>query len=231
MTTRRMLLAGALGVATLLSRGVGGIVDVVDRQARLLRLAEIHERGRNDLAAAFDALSEALVQDAGLEPADVERFHHALAEARIAVRSADEGELVECAKHALDRVPLARAPLYVRDRIQQVQRLIGMLEDDAWALPSSLRNEVLSALVYFSDPDDMIPDALPVIGLLDDAIMLELLLREERDLLVAYDAFCTFRRGLGSLPDDLAARTAWCSALSGERARLIAGLKASRAIY
>jgi hypothetical protein len=166
-----------------------------------------------------------------LEPADVQRFQDALASARTAVRSADEGELVDCAKHSLDRLPLGSAPLYVRDRLGQVQRLIAMLEDEEWALPPALRTEVLSALVYFSDPDDMIPDGLPVIGLLDDAIMLELLLREERDLLAAYDGFCVFRRALGPLPDDLELRTAWCAKLKHERHRLIAPLKASRQIY
>ncbi len=165
-----------------------------------------------------------------LEPADVERFQEALARARDAVRSADEGELIDCAKHSLDRMPLAAAPLYVRDRINQVQRLIAMLEDEEWALPPALRTEVLSALVYFSDPDDMIPDGLPVIGLLDDAIMLEMLLREERDLLAAYEGFCQFRRRLGLLPDKLDLRTTWCAKLKRERQRLLTPLKASRQI-
>ncbi|HEX5657304.1 MAG TPA: hypothetical protein VFX59_08915, partial [Polyangiales bacterium] len=51
-------------LATVLSRAVVGVNDAQERQQRLLRLAEIHERGRNDLAAAFDAVCEALVQDA-----------------------------------------------------------------------------------------------------------------------------------------------------------------------
>lgn len=163
-----------------------------------------------------------------LEPDDVERFQDALARAREAVRSADEGELLNCAKHSLDRLPLGGAPRYVRDRITQVQRLISMLEDEEWALPPALRGEVLSALVYFSDPDDMIPDGLPVIGLLDDAIMLELLLREERELLAAYDAFCVARQALGPIPDSLDARTAWCAKLTQERQRLLTPLKVSR---
>jgi tetratricopeptide (TPR) repeat protein len=63
-------------LATVLSRGIGSIADVVERQARLVRLGEIHERGRNDLAAAFDALCEALVQDVDDPrlPAEVERL-------------------------------------------------------------------------------------------------------------------------------------------------------------
>jgi golgin subfamily B member 1 len=67
-------------LATVLSRAVVGVNDAVERQQRLLRLAEIHERGRNDLAAAFDAVCEALVQDADEPrlPDELERLASAL---------------------------------------------------------------------------------------------------------------------------------------------------------
>ncbi len=163
-----------------------------------------------------------------LEPADIKRFRRALARAREAVRSADESELVESARHTLDNLPIGEAPVYVRDRIQQVQRLITMLEDEAWALPRPLRNELLDVLVYFSDPEDLIPDHLPVIGLLDDAIMLELAVRQERDLLRAYDRFCELRRRLGPVPDEVEARKRWCAAVKRNRGRLLERVKTGR---
>lgn len=163
-----------------------------------------------------------------LEPADVARFRRALTRARAAVRSADDTEIVDSAKHTLDEQMLGDVPTYIRDRIKQVQRLITMLEDEAWALPKQYRDEVVTALVYFSDPDDLIPDALPVIGMLDDAIMLEMLLRQERDLLRAYDRFCEFRGTLGAVPRDLSGRTAWCAALSRRRRQLFTRLANTR---
>lgn len=163
-----------------------------------------------------------------LEPADIERFRRALANARAAVRSADDTEIVESAKHTLDSLPIGDAPAFVRDRVKQVQRLITMLEDEAWALPAALRREAVDVLVYFSDPDDMIPDRVPVIGLLDDAIVLELLLRRERDLLRAYDRFCVLRDRLGPAPDEPAARRRWCGALKRNRSQLMDRIKAGR---
>lgn len=67
-------------LATLLSRGVSSLASPVDRQERLVRLAEIHEQGRADLAAAFDTLCEALLVDADDEklPREVERVAEAL---------------------------------------------------------------------------------------------------------------------------------------------------------
>lgn len=163
-----------------------------------------------------------------LEPADIARFRRALERAHDAVKSADEGDILDSAKHTLDSLPLGNAPVYIRDRIRQVQRLIAMLEDEAWALPPRFRLEVVKVLVYFSDPDDLIPDSLPVIGMLDDAIMLELLLRDEQDLLRAYDRFCNARRALGPVPHALEARTTWTRNLAARRSQLLTRLMKSR---
>jgi hypothetical protein len=131
-----------------------------------------------------------------LEPADVERFLQVLARSRRVAQEADEADVLAAAKQALDTLLIGNAPEYVRKRMVGVQRLILMLEDDAWALPQPERQDVLEALVYFSDPEDLIPDNIEVIGLLDDAIVLELLLRRQRHVLQAYTDFCNFRGGL-----------------------------------
>ncbi|MGA9333444.1 MAG: YkvA family protein [Rudaea sp.] len=131
-----------------------------------------------------------------LDQADVERFVSTLERSRRLARSMDETDVIDAAKQSLDTLLLGSAPEYVRKRIVGVQRLILMLEDDAWALPNPEREEVLTTLVYFSDPDDLIPDDVEVIGLFDDAVVLELVLRRLRHVLKAYDEFCVFRERL-----------------------------------
>ncbi|HET7360159.1 MAG TPA: YkvA family protein [Rhodanobacteraceae bacterium] len=133
-----------------------------------------------------------------LEATDLQHFEQAMERANHAVRHVDEHEIVEAAKHALDHLPLANVPAYVRQRLQQVQRLLAMIEDDAWALPMPERGQVLRALAYVADPDDLVPDHIEVIGLLDDAIVLELLLRDQRHLLDAWRDFCASRDALGT---------------------------------
>src|SRR5687767_7405989 len=128
-----------------------------------------------------------------LEPGDIERFHEALARAERRVACAEEHDIVDAARHALETLPIATAPGYIRCRIQEVARLLAMLEDEAWALPQVERAEVPRLLAYFSDPEDLIPDDVAVIGLLDDAIMLELLLKRIRHVVVAYVEFCSLR--------------------------------------
>lgn len=128
-----------------------------------------------------------------LEPDDIERFHAALVRARRNIACADEVDVIDAAKYALDHLDTASAPSYVRRRLVEVQRLIVMLEDEAWALTGAERADVIENLAYFSDPDDLIPDHIEVIGLLDDAIMLELLLRRLRRVRKAYAEFCAYR--------------------------------------
>ena len=62
-----------------------------------------------------------------LEPADIERFHEALARARRSAGCADEFEVIEAAKYALDHLCAGNAPAYVRKRVIEVQHLILML--------------------------------------------------------------------------------------------------------
>jgi uncharacterized membrane protein YkvA (DUF1232 family) len=163
-----------------------------------------------------------------LEPADIERFQAALSRSRHATRCADEVDVIDAAKYALDHLSAGMAPAYVRRRLVEVQRLILMLEDEAWALSDPERAEVVETLAYFSDPDDLIPDDIEVIGLLDDAIMLELLLRRLRIVLSAYAEFCAYRTTLAAMPGDSEARRLHARCLAERRAKLHARMRRRR---
>jgi Protein of unknown function (DUF1232) len=89
-------------------------------------------------------------------------------------------------------VAAAEAPEFVQDRIGKLALLVQMLEDQRWRLTGPDRARVLNVLAYFVDPDDLIPDRIPGLGYLDDAIMVELVLQELRHELDAYQKFCEF---------------------------------------
>jgi uncharacterized membrane protein YkvA (DUF1232 family) len=84
-------------------------------------------------------------------------------------------------------------PDFMRKRQQQLQSLVDMVEDEAWNLPQKDRLRVIRALAYFVQADDLIPDHIPGLGFLDDAIMIELVVRELKPELEAYLDFCNFR--------------------------------------
>ena len=162
------------------------------------------------------------------EPADIERFHAALARARRAAACAEEYEVIEAAKYALDHLNTAEVPAFVRKRVVEVQKLIMMLEDEAWALSGTERSDIIETLIYFSDPDDLIPDEVEVIGLLDDAILLELLLQRMRHVRKAYAEFCAFRAALTTNLRDAAERRSHARDLAALRSQLQARMRRGR---
>ena len=116
----------------------------------------------------------------------------------------------------------------MRKRVVEVQKLIVMLEDEAWALSGTERSDIVETLVYFSDPDDLIPDEIEVIGLLDDAILLELLLQRMRLVRKAYAEFCAFRAALTNGLRDAEARCAQARDLAALRTQLQARMRRTR---
>ncbi len=162
-----------------------------------------------------------------LDEQDLVRFRGALARAEERAACAEACDIIEGAKHALDHLPIASAPGYVRARIADVQRLIIMLEDEDWLLPPAFQSAVLRTLAYFGDPEDLVPDEIGVIGLLDDAILLDLLMRDLRGMLRAYEAFAAYRekRAVEQEGASIEARLRYSQELAACRKRLLARLR------
>lgn len=129
-----------------------------------------------------------------LSDRDLNFFRVALQKSRAAVRHAEDAEIIEAVGDVLNEIkneePL---PDFVAKRIPQLESMIRMLQDDEWKLPGEERERLLATFVYFADPEDIIPDHIPVIGYLDDVIMIELIVRELHHVRQAYDDFCDFR--------------------------------------
>ena len=129
-----------------------------------------------------------------LSDRDLNFFRNALRQSREAVRDAEESEIIDAINDVLNEIrknePL---PDFVGKRIPELESLIRMLTDDEWHLPDGDRERLLATFVYFADPEDILPDDIPVIGYLDDVIIIELVVRELHHVRIAYDDFCQFR--------------------------------------
>jgi uncharacterized membrane protein YkvA (DUF1232 family) len=107
--------------------------------------------------------------------------------------------------------------------------MLAMMRDDDWELDEQERNPVLSALAYLCDPEDIIPDNIPGIGLLDDAVMIELAFRELRHEIDAYEDFCRYRKSLSPRKAMTKGNAATLSAKLGRRrAQLVARMRRRR---
>lgn len=125
---------------------------------------------------------------------DLTFFRKALRQSREAVKDAEDTEIIEAIQAVLEEIRASDPlPDFVGKRIPELESLISMLTDEEWQLPEGDRERLLATFVYFADPEDILPDDIPVIGYLDDVIIIELVARELQHVREAYDDFCDFR--------------------------------------
>ena len=130
-----------------------------------------------------------------LSDRDLAHFTKALEAARAAAGNKSSDEIISAASKLLEGADKIEVPDFIAERLERLDALIAMLRDDGWHLPEEDRQRVLSALVYFADPTDVIPDNIPVLGYFDDAIAIEMCVKDLRHELDAYDEFCEYRQG------------------------------------
>lgn len=128
-----------------------------------------------------------------LEENDLKHFRLIMREARKAAARIAPEDIVASAEDLLKIIGETGAPLFVRERLEKLRLMIGMLTDIDWRLPHQEANRVLNALAYFAEPEDLIPDHIPGLGFLDDAIMIELVVRELKHEIEAYEDFRDYR--------------------------------------
>lgn len=145
-----------------------------------------------------------------LSDKDLRYFRQLLQKVRQGESAGNEEVVLREAETLLEEVRKADAPEFIRSRIEQLGKLIEMLRDSDWRLEGSDRKRVLNALAYFADPDDVIPDRVPGLGYLDDAVIVELVVQDLRHEIEAFDAFVAFRaerkRAAGATPEALEKR-------------------------
>ena len=129
-----------------------------------------------------------------LNDRDLEHFHAAMEASKKAAEGKSDNEIIENAGRLLADAQKVHIPDFILNRLLRLDDMIAMLRDDAWALEPADRERVLSALVYFNNPNDVIADSVPVLGYLDDAVMIEMCVRDLQHELDAYDDFCDFRQ-------------------------------------
>jgi len=164
---------------------------------------------------------------------DLKRFEVIIDKAKKALENEENVKQVEeSARKMVAEARQADLPDFIEERLLKLEVLINMVSDKEWELNQNERKAILSALAYFCDPNDLIPDHLPGIGFLDDAIYVEIIVQELDDEIRSYNEFFQYRlaeenrrrnRGI----DTTVGREDW---LADKRSVLHSRMRARRAV-
>lgn len=152
---------------------------------------------------------------------DLQIFVKRAQEIQANIKDQDADSIIKAARGLVAEIHGEHAPAFVAQRLGTVESMIAMVQDTGFGLPDKERLRVLAALAYLADPTDLIPDNVPVLGFLDDAIIIELCRHDLRYSIEAYTDFCEWRedeaRVRGIDPATLTAQRAdWADARAAE---------------
>ena len=128
-----------------------------------------------------------------LNESELDHYRLLMKQVQIAAGRKPREQILDEAEDHLQHSDNESLPEFAAERFEAARLMIALLRDDEWGLPESEAQRILNALVYFSEPDDLIPDDTPALGFIDDAIMIELVIRDLYPELDAYREFCSYR--------------------------------------
>lgn len=164
------------------------------------------------------------VGDFDMLPAGMERLNAALRALSPESPALTLDQFAAAAQRALDRYPDGSQPAFVTSRLDALRRVAALMDDPGWDAGADLLDCFRTVHDYMEDPAGLLPDDLPVVGRLDDAVLIDVALQLHREELADYEDFCRFRRVAADYASVPVAETGitrdhWMQALGQSRGR------------
>lgn len=160
-----------------------------------------------------------LVGTIALGDAAVTRFNRLLAQIAPDAPSVSADQWVTLARW-LQQQPQEQAVAILSERLGRAELLRRMLDDGDWDVRADTRERARMLTSYLQQVDDLIPDDQPLVGHLDDALLVELSWPTFEGEFSDYADFCRYRTAERPRGSPAERRLAWESACVAEAALL-----------
>ena len=129
-----------------------------------------------------------------LSDEDLQRFQDSIDKGeQLLDDSVPTADIERAAAELIDKARSLQLPEFIAERLLKLQVLLNMIQDSEWQLTDAECRSIHSVLYYFIEPNDVIPDDIPGIGYLDDALYAELVCQQLSHEINSYQEFCKFR--------------------------------------
>lgn len=109
-----------------------------------------------------------------------------------------DADAVNSVARWLMALPTPQAEALLQARLGRLQELRDLAIDRDWAVEPALAKRIYRLLDYVAQTRDLIPDDLPLVGQLDDALLVELAWPMVAEELEDFRDFCRFREESGA---------------------------------
>jgi uncharacterized membrane protein YkvA (DUF1232 family) len=161
-----------------------------------------------------------------LDEADADYFRALYRQARRGAQELAPEQILAGARDIVKQVRASKkTPRFVMDAIGVLADLVDLTQNEDYAAPKKVKDAVLAALAYFSNPHDLIPDQVPGLGFLDDAIMVKFIEDEFENELWGYRKFRKVRDSAEQRPWASPGSQRLASRLAADRKRIRAEIE------
>ncbi len=105
-----------------------------------------------------------------------------------------QDQIVTAGRRLLARHAKNGRSAFIASRLMALTRLEELVNDPDWEPVAGVRHSMDVLHRYREDPDRLLPASEPVVGGLDDAVLIDVALQRLRDELADYEDFCRFRQ-------------------------------------
>jgi uncharacterized membrane protein YkvA (DUF1232 family) len=129
-----------------------------------------------------------------LDEKDAAYFRDLYKQAKVNAAKLEPDTILKDARKLIEKVRTSEhVPRFVLDAIQTLEDMTQIILDEEYRAPQPVKNQVLAGLAYFANAEDLIPDHVPALGFLDDAIMVKFIEEEFKNELWGYRRFRKLR--------------------------------------
>jgi uncharacterized membrane protein YkvA (DUF1232 family) len=103
----------------------------------------------------------------------IDRFNRLLGRVGRTAMQLDGDRIATAARQLCGSTVTLQPPACIRQRLLLVKAATAMVADSAWRAPDEAAATIRVVAEYVASNDDLIPDAVPGVGRLDDAILID----------------------------------------------------------